>query len=375
MRLINNKMLVICKLVVFIALMISLHKSEAQLLHKEPEIFFVQPKGYIAHFTNDDPVIDGNISDKVWEQAAWTDYFVDIEGVRKPVPSLKTRAKMLWNDSCLFVAAAMEEPHVWATLKQHDTILYHDNDFEIFIDPDNDTHHYFEIEVNAWNTIFDLFLPKPYRNGGRALIPFEIAFLQSAVQVQGTLNNPADRDSGWTVEMAIPFRSLTFGNYWKAPEEGTLWRINFSRVQWDTEVINGHYSKKKNNQGKYLPEHNWVWSPQAIISMHYPERWGYLQFTRHAATGIIFTLPYQEKQKPYLWAVYYRQKEYFSKNKRYAQTLNELGWSTPSSDIDGIQNKIKLEATSRQFTATIHDNDIGWSINDEGLVKQVKQNP
>src|SRR3712207_6853585 len=36
--------------------------------------------------------------------------------------------------------------------RQHDAIIYHDNDFEVFIDPDNDTHQYFEIEVNAYRS-------------------------------------------------------------------------------------------------------------------------------------------------------------------------------------------------------------------------------
>jgi hypothetical protein len=372
---INIRIWVLWKLAVAMAFMGFVHKSEAQTLQKEPETFSVQHKAYMTHFAKDHPVIDGKITDAVWQQAAWTDYFLDIEGARKPAPSWKTRVKMLWNDSCLFVAAFLEEPHVWASLQQHDAIVYHDNDFEIFIDPDNDTHQYFEIEVNAWNTIFDLFMPKPYRNGGQAFIPFEVAGLQSAVHVQGTLNNPSDRDSGWTVEMAVPFRSLTFGNIWKAPEEGGIWRINFSRVQWDTEVIDGKYRKKKNNQGRFLPEHNWVWSPQGIINMHYPERWGYLQFTRNAEAAKSFSLPYHEKQKQNLWSIYYRQKEYFSKNKKYAQTLKDLKWDQPLINVEGVQNKMKLEATTRQFTAYIHDDQDGWSINDEGLVKQVKQSP
>jgi hypothetical protein len=72
---------------------------------------------------------------KAWQTAAWTDSFVDIEGNGKSQPTYKTRVKLLWNDSCLFVAAELEEPHIWANLKQHDNIVYYDNDFEVFIDP------------------------------------------------------------------------------------------------------------------------------------------------------------------------------------------------------------------------------------------------
>jgi hypothetical protein len=47
------------------------------------------------------------------------------------------------------------------------------------------------------------------------------------------------------------------------PQAGTVWRINFSRVEW------------KAGQAK---EDNWVWSPQGIVDMHVPDRWGYLRF-------------------------------------------------------------------------------------------------
>jgi hypothetical protein len=357
------------------ALLLFAFTSQGQSLHHDPVAFPVTPKGYIAPFADKAPLIDGSLSDAVWEQAPWSDYFVDIEGSRKPLPPLKTRVKMLWNDSCLFVAAAIEEPHVWASLTQHDAIVYHDNDFEVFIDPDNDTHKYFEIEVNAFNTIFDLFLPRPYRNGGSALIPYDVAALRSAVRVQGTLNDPSDKDSSWTVEMAIPFRSVSFGNIWRAPAEGTIWRINFSRVQWESEVVKGKYSKKKNNQGRFLPEHNWVWSPQGVINMHFPERWGYLQFTRNTKNDQTFTLPYQEKQKQVLWLVYYKQKEYFSKHGRYSSSLSDLGWNKNVNGIDGITNELKMESTSRQFTVYIQDKSYKWSINDEGRVQPVKQMP
>ena len=352
------------------AFMIMSTNVHAQTLFKGLEHLFSTPKGYVAQYTVAAPVIDGHLNDTVWATALWSEPFVDIEGNKAPAPTFNTRFKMLWGDSCLYIAAAIEEPHVWATLHQHDAIIYHDNDFEVFIDPDNDTHQYFEIEVNALNTIFDLFMSKPYRNGSNALIPFNVASLQSAVAIQGTINEAGDRDSGWTVEMAIPFRSLTFGNTWKAPEETALWRINFSRVQWDTDIIDGKYVKRKNEQGRNLPEHNWVWSPQGVINMHYPERWGYLQFSRNA-NDTTFNLPYTEKQKQYLWLVYYRQQEFYGKNKRYARLFKEL--QLPSTlNIEGKLNLLRLHATDRQYTVFIQDKKYQWSLQEDGQVKSIK---
>jgi hypothetical protein len=344
--------------------------GRAQVSFKGLEHLFTTPKGYVTPFTAKAPVIDGDIQDGVWQQAPWAENFEDIEGPKKPSPVYKTGVKMLWNDSCLFVAAQLREPHVWATLRHRDAIIYYDNDFEMFIDPDNDTHQYFEVEINALNTVLDLFMTKPYRNGGGAMLAYDVTGLQSAVMVQGTLNDPSDKDSSWTLELAIPFRSLYIGNRWRAPQEGATWRVNFSRVQWDTQVHNGGYRVKTNEKGARLPEHNWVWSPQGVINMHYPERWGYLQFTRKPINEP-FSLSYEERRKQYLWLVYYRQKEYRSKNGQYASSLKRLGITEQEIGVSGKANKLAMEATSRQFTVSISDGNKVWLLNDEGQVLPV----
>ncbi|TXK24933.1 hypothetical protein FVR03_22125 [Pontibacter qinzhouensis] len=361
---------------VLFLLLLATTAGRAQSSFAGLEPLFTQPKSYTAYFAEKAPIIDGNINDDVWKKVSWSERFEDIEGDAKPKPSFDTRVKMVWNDTHLFIAAELKEPHVWATLKQHDEIIFHDNDFEVFLDPENTTHGYYEIEVNALNTIFDLFLPKPYRNGGSAMIPWNLDKLQSAVQVQGTLNSPKDTDQGWTVEMAIPFRSVSMGNDTKVPREGSLWRINFSRVEWDIEVKNGKYVKKKDKSGQPLPEHNWVWSPQGVVNMHYPERWGYLHFTKQKAgtREVDFKLPYAEKQKNYLWLVYYRQKEYYEKHQLYATSLGQLGFEEEERVvIENHTNQLQLEATKHQFMATIQgpDNAV-WSINQEGLIQKLK---
>ena len=81
-------------------------------------------------------------------------------GRREAAPALPTRVKMLWDDTFFYVGAELEEPHVWATLTEHDSVIFHDNDFEVFIDPDGDNHEYYEFEINALSTFWDLFLPE-----------------------------------------------------------------------------------------------------------------------------------------------------------------------------------------------------------------------
>ena len=126
----------------------------------------IEPRSYVAHRTAGAIDIDGNLDEPSWQRADWTEPFVDIEGERRPVPSLQTRAKMLWDDEYLYIAADLEEPHVWATIAMRDATIYQENDFEVFIDPDGDTHQYYEFEINALGTEWDLLMVKPYRDGG-----------------------------------------------------------------------------------------------------------------------------------------------------------------------------------------------------------------
>lgn len=207
--------------------------------------------------------IDGKLDDAAWRNAPWSADFVDIEGDGKPRPKYRTRVKMLWDDQYLYIAAEMEEPDVKATLTQRDSVIFKDNDFEVFIKPLPDSDSYYEFEINALNTGWDLFLPKPYNQDGQPDNSWDIQGLKTAIAVQGTLNNPKDKDRGWSVEIAYPLSAFASRQAVPKPRDGTIWRINFSRVEWTA-------GKPK--------EDNWVWSPQGVIDMHVPERWGFLHF-------------------------------------------------------------------------------------------------
>lgn len=230
------------------------------------------------------PVIDGSLDDAVWREAPWTEPFVDIRGPDWPDPYLGTRAKIVWDERFLYVGAELEEPHLWATLADRDAILYREHDFEVFLDPDGDGLAYYELEINALGTEFDLFLDKPYRRKGRADIAWDIEGLRTAVRLEGTLNDPSDEDGGWSVEIAIPWSSLRppgapADSAVAAPRPGDVWRVNFSRVQWPLAVADGEYRKEREPvDWSDHPEDNWVWSPQGEIDMHIPEKWGVVRF-------------------------------------------------------------------------------------------------
>ncbi|SFT15412.1 Carbohydrate family 9 binding domain-like [Zhouia amylolytica] len=306
------------------------------------------PRSYVAHKTTENIVVDGKADEESWEKAPWSDNFIDIEGVK--TPTYKTNMKMLWDDEYLYFFADLEEPHVWGTLKQRDTVIFYNNDFEIFIDPDGDTHNYMEFEMNALNTIWDLLLVKPYREHSLVLDSWDIQGIKTAVHVNGTLNNPNDKDSGWSVEIAMPWKVLTEANsHGKIPED-EFWRINFSRVNWDFELVDGRYQRKKDESGKYLPEYNWVWSPQGVINMHEPEHWGYVYFTSKGVDEkVTFEIPEDEAIKWQLYALYRKQKAFKNKNGKWAASMDELA-----------QEPIKVKGKEIQPSIELHEQ--GWNI-------------
>lgn len=300
-------------------------------------------RGYVCYRSASPVVVDGALTDAAWGAAPWTDTFVDIEGGRKPKPRFRTRVKMLWDSEALYIAAELDEPHVWATLTEHDAVIFHDPDFEVFLDPDGDNHNYGELELNALNTTWDLLLTRPYKDGGKAVNAWEITGLKTAVKVNGTINNPADQDTGWTIEIKWPWAGLKeLGSEAIPPGDGDQWRINFSRVEWDIELAGDKYRKVK---GK--PEHNWVWSPQGVIDMHRPERWGYLQFSTAKPGTVEFRPDLDWGARDLLHRAYYAEHVYRKRNGRFTATARDLGLDGESA------KKLTLDVTRNQFEATV----------------------
>ncbi|SFE36128.1 Carbohydrate family 9 binding domain-like [Thermophagus xiamenensis] len=285
------------------------------------------PRSYVCYKVSSPIVVDGKLNEEAWQLVPWTEPFMDIRGGNFPAPPFETKVKILWDNNFLYIAAQLEEPHVHAYITQRDAVIYQDNDFEVFIDPDGDTHLYYELEINALNTIWDLLLVKPYRDGGPAINGFDTKGLKTAVFIDGTLNNPSDIDVGWYVEIAIPFNALAEINNNRKPKVGDQWRINFSRVQWHTEVIHGKYVKVKDKiTGKKLSEENWVWSPQGVVNMHRPETWGFVQFADSYVGNaeVEFDNKLVEKVKWVLRNIYFAQKRYYSKFGEYAEEMKQL---------------------------------------------------
>jgi hypothetical protein len=295
-------------------------------------------------------VLDGNVEKDFWKDAEFTADFLDIEGAHMPEPRFRTKAKMLWDDDYFYFGAILEGDEIWGTQEERDSIIFQDNDFEIFIDPDSDTHHYYEFEMNARNTVWDLLLTKPYRDNGKAVNSWDIKGLRTAVSIAGEINNPLSDNKKWMVEVVMPFQVLKeCAKDTKAPDFGDFWRVNFSRVQWKVDIIDGKYVKRRQPEnGEFYPEDNWVWSPIGVVNIHYPELWGFVFFTEE---GKDCSIPQDELDKWELRRLYYNAHLFFDTKGYFTTDFEEIkgDWNYTIEPI--------IEITKHNFEITCISKD------------------
>lgn len=250
---------------------------------------------YTAHRADGPIVVDGRLDEDAWQKAPRSPRFVDLISGEEVVHD--TRVAVLWDDDNLYVGYWIEEPHLQAALTERDAPIYQDNDVELFIAGDD---AYYEFEINAFGTIYEVFFvwDEAYQSGGfdrrpefargpDLVRPFNgVGFdhprgmrtgfwnwdypgLQSAVQVDGTLNEDADRDRGWTVELALPWKGLEAlaGGRSLPPKDGDIWRMDFSRFNQYKEA-----PPRKDSGG-------WALSAHGVWDSHVPECFPFVHFS------------------------------------------------------------------------------------------------
>ncbi len=253
---------------------------------------------YTAHRAVGPITVDGHLNEASWIHAPRSPRFSDLVNGTPGIHD--TRAAVLWDDDYLYVGYWVEEPMLEATLKKRDDLIYMDNDIEFFIAGPG---AYYEFEINTFGTIYEVFFIwddayekmgyskqaefskdhpqakpfpgvgfQPHPRGGRTgFWNWDFPGLQSAVVADGTINDNADRDRGWTVELALPWKGMK----WLAngdgralpPKDGDVWRMDFSRF----------------NTYKQAPPANdhggWAWSPHGVWDSHVPECFPYITFS------------------------------------------------------------------------------------------------
>ena len=306
----------------------------SQTLTERYSSLLTEPQTYAAYRTRGKIKVDGKLGELDWSRAASSEAFVDISGPDFPKPTKETTVKMLWDDDYLYIGATLVEDNIVGNLKQRDTIIWKQNDFEIFIDPDGDGVNYFEIETNVRGTLLDLIMDKPYRSGGNFYSPWDCKDIRLAVSCKGTIGKSSDKDQYWTVEAAIPRKSLMWG--FTDPDTLPYWRINFSRVEW--------LQPDK--------EENWVWCPTGKVDMHMPERWGYLIFVNAPVGSKTEAVPADVDKEAYklLWAMFYAQLDAKERTGRYLASEGEFGLT--SEEREKVVT-IEVESISEAFNIRV----------------------
>jgi hypothetical protein len=172
--------------------------------------------------------IDAAIDEPAWQKAQVLQDFA-VYWLKRKAKSA-TKARLLWDDRYLYFAAEMEDTDLYGQVKDHNGMTWHDDVFELFFKPDANKLAYYEFQVNVLNTRLELFLPSRGAGGYDRFAPLTKFGMESAVKLQGTLNNWKDTDVGWTVEGRIPWTAFeaTGGR----PKPGDKWRFALCRYDY-----------------------------------------------------------------------------------------------------------------------------------------------
>lgn len=256
--------------------------------------------------------VDGRLDEASWTKVPRSPKFVDLISGKPTVHD--TRAAVMWDDEYLYVGYWIEEPMVQGVFTERDSPIYQDNDVELFI---AGADAYYEFEINSLGTIYEgLFIWQsafdskgyskiaeldqkrsdvkfqPFNGVGLtthprgkrwAYLKWDFPKLQSAVYIDGTLNDSKDRDRGWTVELAIPrsgMKLLTMADGRSAPpKNGDIWRMDFSRFNQYKEA-----EPAKDSGG-------WAWSSHGVWDSHVPEVFPFITFSTEVVSDSTPTSP------------------------------------------------------------------------------------
>jgi len=172
--------------------------------------------------------IDGQADEPAWSNAQILDKFVAYWARRKPKTG--TKARLLWDDKYLYFTAEMEDTDLYADVKERNGMTWSNDVFELFFKPHADRLAYYEFQVNAANTPLELFFPSRGSGGYQRFAPLTRLGMESAVKLDGTLNDYSDLDKGWTVEGRIPWTAFAAAG--GKPKPGDKWRFSLCRYDY-----------------------------------------------------------------------------------------------------------------------------------------------
>jgi hypothetical protein len=203
--------------------------------------------------------IDGRLDEPAWSKAERLGPFWHYDGEGRG--RYQTYARLLWDDQALYLAFEAPDTDVHTPYSKRDDPIYESEAVEIFIDADGDGDEYIELQVAPNGVQFDA------RFKGGARQNMDQAWnheYQAKVHIDGTLNDPSDKDRGWTAEWRIPYAGIP--DLASAPKVGQSWKINLFRLE---RIRRG---------GKVVGTDATAWSAPLSGDFHRLERFGVITF-------------------------------------------------------------------------------------------------
>ena len=158
------------------------------------------------------PVIDGDLGEEIWVRAPLVDDFHQVSPVEFDAPTERTEVYVLYDRDALYVGVRMfdAEPElINARILRQGQNINSDDRFFLHIDPFNSRRSGYLFGVNPngvrYDGIFEGVTQRQFDWDG---------IWQAAARITS---------DGWVVEMAIPFKTLSFD------PTTTTWRMNFAR--------------------------------------------------------------------------------------------------------------------------------------------------
>jgi len=215
---------------------------------------------YQCRFTSDTISVDGRFDEPAWDRAPLMSWMVP---PKKGKPLSRTISRVLWDDRYLYVAFQAMDRDILGTLTDRDSATCREDVLETFIMPPGPKGIYYNFEINALGTIYDGLNAKGI--SWRKRKEWNSPGVQCKIIIDGTINDHADRDREWRMELAIPFADLEIPPG-SEPSGGQEWLFHLARYDYS----------------RYLPGGRELSScaPLSKVNFHNPGEWNRLLFVR-----------------------------------------------------------------------------------------------
>ena len=167
------------------------------------------------------PRIDGDLSDPAWQRAPAIDEFHQVEPQPLAEPTERTAVRFLYDELNLYVAIYChdsEPDRITASVRERDGPMPRDDFVRIALDPQFSRRNAYAFEINPEGARTDALL----QNNSQFLITWNMIW-------RGEARRVAD---GWTAEIALPFRGLSY------PAGGGDWGLEVLRqIKRKSELV------------------------------------------------------------------------------------------------------------------------------------------